>query len=662
MKYINKIEISKFRSFGQFETIDCSDINIFSGANDSGKSNILKAINLFFNGKADFHPYNSENDFNKWFRDNDVRGKRDISIKIFFNDGAYRDLDKQGRKGINSGFIAEKIFKDSGAIDTNFYYLDNKEIDDDASRIRADATIREKIRYLYIPAIRDSDFRKSIQRQLEYIANSTDKRYKSEDLKQAFTELEKGLKDKLSELSTVINESLKIDIQTEVTFSSLLESLSFNTFGDIETKGRGTKGFTKQPIALQSRGDGIQMHFLSFLLWFVAKEDKKHNYILGFEEPEIAFEFKRQFDMVKKFVDVFSKNIQFFVTTHSPAFAFYDEASKTTLSKFRVYRDIDKTTSKKRNISRIKNLENYYTDLFTQFEQGNLLEKQHLERDLWGINYQRLSNILGDSLKGVVDFRHINQDEFDKLFLELARAKDEILLQNDNASKISAELQKAYPSKIFIYEDENAKQIWVSLFEKAGIDIADIDFRSSKGCTVDNIEIAIMQSQETNKNYQPSIFRQLDLDGYNKDQTKHLEENKSKKYLRLKKYKLQFLPVNELENFAVISDSISFCDDLIDINTITKLQTAFVKTVESNLRAVNKSLKNGDLNKPLYDEGKKFEMFEESKSKWKNLLPGKEICSLIQNYKVDTYFKNLSYDNFPKELTNYLEEIKKHFS
>jgi AAA15 family ATPase/GTPase len=52
-KIIKKIIISGFRSI-ENETISASDINIFSGTNDSGKSNILRALNLFFNSQSDF--------------------------------------------------------------------------------------------------------------------------------------------------------------------------------------------------------------------------------------------------------------------------------------------------------------------------------------------------------------------------------------------------------------------------------------------------------------------------------------------------------------------------------------------------------------------------------------------------------------------------------
>ena len=50
---IKKIEISSFRSIEKI-SIEVSEINVFSGINDVGKSNILKALNLFFYGNTDF--------------------------------------------------------------------------------------------------------------------------------------------------------------------------------------------------------------------------------------------------------------------------------------------------------------------------------------------------------------------------------------------------------------------------------------------------------------------------------------------------------------------------------------------------------------------------------------------------------------------------------
>ena len=53
MNIIDRIEIRHFRSFdggtGHPRVLiqDLGDLNVFSGANDSGKSNVLRALNLF---------------------------------------------------------------------------------------------------------------------------------------------------------------------------------------------------------------------------------------------------------------------------------------------------------------------------------------------------------------------------------------------------------------------------------------------------------------------------------------------------------------------------------------------------------------------------------------------------------------------------------------
>ena len=47
MRIIKEIRIGYFRSFSQkVEVKTIKDLNIFSGKNDSGKSNILKALNV----------------------------------------------------------------------------------------------------------------------------------------------------------------------------------------------------------------------------------------------------------------------------------------------------------------------------------------------------------------------------------------------------------------------------------------------------------------------------------------------------------------------------------------------------------------------------------------------------------------------------------------
>jgi len=54
MIQIDEIEIYSFRSIVNLKLKGLKDITILSGKNDSGKSNVLKALNLFFNNETDW--------------------------------------------------------------------------------------------------------------------------------------------------------------------------------------------------------------------------------------------------------------------------------------------------------------------------------------------------------------------------------------------------------------------------------------------------------------------------------------------------------------------------------------------------------------------------------------------------------------------------------
>lgn len=90
--YIEKIEIQFFRSIYRETISGLQLLNIFTGKNDVGKSNILKALNLFFNNEADPGiPFYFLDNFNfqrlKECQDS-IKGKQFIQIKVTFIRGA----------------------------------------------------------------------------------------------------------------------------------------------------------------------------------------------------------------------------------------------------------------------------------------------------------------------------------------------------------------------------------------------------------------------------------------------------------------------------------------------------------------------------------------------------------------------------------------------
>ncbi|WP_156428815.1 AAA family ATPase [Magnetospirillum sp. XM-1] len=88
MQLIKKIEISYLRSLHKAVIDSPGDLNLLFGRNDSGKSNVLRGLSLFFNGVTE---PGRDLDFALDFSDirrkevKAVKGKQFISVRVDFN-------------------------------------------------------------------------------------------------------------------------------------------------------------------------------------------------------------------------------------------------------------------------------------------------------------------------------------------------------------------------------------------------------------------------------------------------------------------------------------------------------------------------------------------------------------------------------------------------
>lgn len=104
---IERIEIQYFRSIYKVIISKTQRLNVFTGKNDVGKSNVLKALNLFFNNCVQSDgDYTFENNYNfkrlEEVRKNTIKGKQFIQIKITFRRG------KQYEKTLPETFTVTK--------------------------------------------------------------------------------------------------------------------------------------------------------------------------------------------------------------------------------------------------------------------------------------------------------------------------------------------------------------------------------------------------------------------------------------------------------------------------------------------------------------------------------------------------------------------------
>ncbi len=310
---IKRIHIKNFRSIVD-ETIELKDFNCFVGQNDSGKSNVLKALNLFFNGKTDFNtPFDFESDYSQFAKRGQKQAKEisialEIVVPNTFIEHGVKVWKKTWRKeGQNSDNI-DTLFKPA-----------SKGI-----------TWLQRIHYQYVPAVKSND----------YFKNLLGKLYDSmtEAANSALKDLNDEYSERLENLTWELTNQLRLvlgmrsSIQLPSNLSTLFRDMSFSTSDQFAQK-----------IDLSHRGDGIKARHIPSILRYLQKNIEKGrpprsvggSYIWGFEEPENGVEYLACFEMAKEFLSYINER-QILVTTHSPAF--YIQTKSETTSCFLVKR------------------------------------------------------------------------------------------------------------------------------------------------------------------------------------------------------------------------------------------------------------------------------------------------------------------------------------
>lgn len=322
---ISKIEIDSFRSF-QRETISVENINVFSGLNDVGKSNILKALNLFFNMQTDFGTgYIFENDYSKISlaaaqRSN--KKKQQIRIRIYLR-------IPLTYKKISGEIWLERIFDRYGRMTENHSH-------DNAKEKAAITRIVNNIRYFYIPALKGPDV-------LRYILSEVGGTQLISE--QDVTDLNAQVNENIKDLTSILADSAirnETRFELPVLVRDFWEKLSINTtydqFADLDKRisisKKGTREDLKKEffqIPLLLRGDGIKSKFIPPLLQWIQKHDSKKFYIWGIDEPENSLEFKRAQELSEFYFSAYAKNTQIFLTSHSLAFIFPEDALRSSV-------------------------------------------------------------------------------------------------------------------------------------------------------------------------------------------------------------------------------------------------------------------------------------------------------------------------------------------
>ncbi len=293
---LKKLRIKNFRSIVD-ETINLDDYNIFVGLNDCGKSNVLKALNLFFNGETE---NGHKLDFPRDYCQHGKTGKgkaKEIVIEV--------DL------------FVPASFKETGVKTWKKVWRDNELFSDNLTEIVNEyskcVTLFRRIKFEYIPAVKSEDFYQDLLLKLyNSMIHSADS---------ALLKANSGYSKALSELTQNLSENVRnqIGIESTVKMPDKLSVLFRNL--KISTNDESVKD-----IDLNHRGDGIKARHIPSILLTIAnniknarkKNSVEYTFIWGYEEPENGVEFFACSKLAEELYS-YAADIQILLTTHSPA-------------------------------------------------------------------------------------------------------------------------------------------------------------------------------------------------------------------------------------------------------------------------------------------------------------------------------------------------------
>lgn len=632
MKIIEKIEIHRFRSISDIE-IETDELVVFSGINNSGKSNVLKALNLFFKGESSFgKKYDFENDYNKAFT-GQARGKRQIRVTLHFS--------SQGDAALKYPFSISRTFEMGKQENSSEYHSTNLDIQEklnkkDGNTQRQFTTFFNKIEYFYIPAVRDRNFVQSLFLHFEKLIEH--------DSEKEFSEKIHGLSEVLEEKSKNISDDFKkfIGLPTQANLSSkitdILGAVEVNVQSGIKVWRRKKTGKKLEDIFVNlfSSGDGILMAYLAYFLAHICKKIKNKKFIWGFEEPENSLEYSKTQKLAEEFYNNFIDSAQIFLTTHSPAFIKLKDKEKT---KF--YRVYIKPKDEKQ-LSEIKTLEAIKKKQLSLFQKGEIGNEEYkkLKEELYFVEFAKE---IEDAVERIcTEERLLNESR--KTF----ETKYQSLLQT-------------HPVKIFVCEDSTREvtQFWLKMLRMFGLN--NVKIMSSNGCTTMNIENWACEQQKLDQNYKPKIFREIDRDGLTDKQVNEVESKIVNKTKELS-YKLKFLPVYEIENFAVVKKpefnnnfwkthckdiqnifEIGACEEAMRFDKLFDYKESAFCTSGRNYTAIMQGMRTSAL------------------KNWKKFFNGKEICKKIPNFNPISHLCSLNKNDLPKELFKYMMDVKNFF-
>ena len=315
---LRKITVNHFRSIENVEiNFPENTPVILFGANNVGKSNILKAIDVLLGERNPIYRDFEDNDF----FDRDRECYPNISLTACFDDVFY--MSKKGSFCRSISFTTNKKMTnpEGNEILENTFHFEGS--DQKAYISSAD---RDKCTFIFIEAIRD------IGRQFSYYSQYSILSKFSRKLHSALVSSEKKELDKHYEN---IQKTFEMVPKFSEFHKNLIKAFSGNVDGfehrlDVDLSAYDPNNYFqclriiakegKEKRSLDEFGTGEQQILLMSFIKAYAETFKNEAFVFGIEEPEAHLHPLAQKWLAKNIYLLNKGNVQVIITTHSPEF------------------------------------------------------------------------------------------------------------------------------------------------------------------------------------------------------------------------------------------------------------------------------------------------------------------------------------------------------
>lgn len=350
---IKSLTVHNFRSI-KHTTVDLNDYTCFVGANNSGKTNLMNSIRVFyedikFNESTDFPKFNTD-DQESW-----------IEIEYQLSDDEFNNL-KNEYKNKNKTLKVRKYLKSDQKDkvkynQSNIYAYENGVLSNNLFYGAKNVSEGKLGKLIYIPELATTDDTlklsgpSPLRDLITFIMNKVVKTSSSFDnLNKAFENFNKEFQDEASKdgfslnlLRKDINENLK---EWGIEFNLNIKSIKpEDIIKNLVTHSALDKNLNKD-IDIKYFGQGLQRHLIYTLLKLSTKYNDKKVYekkefapdftLILFEEPE-AFLHPNQQELLNYNLRKLAKEEeqQIIVTTHSPIFVSKNIEEITSIVRFK---------------------------------------------------------------------------------------------------------------------------------------------------------------------------------------------------------------------------------------------------------------------------------------------------------------------------------------